>query len=105
MTAPDHTPHLLPTDLRTAEDAARWLSMQGNYSALMLASFLRDHLDRERRQACERGWWAQARLAQTRGRWASEARSVGHTEWAALRESERAHHMKLALAFRAAARS
>jgi len=99
MTAPDHTPYLLPTDLRTAEDAARWLSMQGNYSALMLASFLRDHLDRERRQACERGAEdCERRLAAMPP---PPRRSGGEFSET---EAKRATLRERALAFRAAAR-
>jgi len=68
MTAPDHRPYLLATDLRTAEDVARWLDERArNAPAETVPSFssfwvlsdavdaLDARLDRERRQACRRG--------------------------------------------------
>ena len=60
MTAPDPTPYLLPTDLRTAEDVARWLrardeAHEGAETLADAVAALRARLDRERRQACERG--------------------------------------------------
>ena len=128
MTAPDPRPYAAPTDLVTAADVARWLEDHGEQWRLDAAADpslgahvcrldygglralqgahadLTARLDRERRQALERGWWLQATIALGRGRQAREARCKGWAEWAAHRESERAHHMKLALAFRAAAR-
>lgn len=56
MTAPDHTPYLLATDLRTPEDVLAWFRVQPRYpfeGDLVLA--LAERLDRERRQACRRG--------------------------------------------------
>jgi len=79
MTAPDHTPYLLATDLRTAEDVATWLrehaeqwrrdavadpsvgarSVRLDYAGLRAIqgahADLLARLDRERRQACRRG--------------------------------------------------
>lgn len=113
MTAPDHRPYLLPADLVTAADVARWLRVApaadpdgSDYGAVArVAVRLEAALDRERRQACERGWQAHAAASRQRGRQARDARAKGWAEWAAQRESERAHHMRLALAFRAAARA
>ncbi len=62
MTAPDPTPYLLPTDLRTAEDVARWLDTlhkgppaERIFGVQDAVAALYARLDRERRQACERG--------------------------------------------------
>lgn len=62
MTAPDPRPYAAPTDLITAEDVARWLDtlhqgppaerIFGVQDAIVA---LDARLDRERRQACERG--------------------------------------------------
>ena len=67
LTAPvDPRPYAGPTDLRTAEDVARWLRERADRdlranchpSAFVLHyahADLRARLDRERRQACRRG--------------------------------------------------
>jgi hypothetical protein len=128
MTAPDPRPYAAPGDLVTAADVARWLRERAaewradarahpevgarlvrlDYGGAVTLddalADLRARLDRERRQACERGWQAHAAASRQRGRQAREARQKGWTEWAAQRERERAHHMARALAFRAAAR-
>ena len=117
MTTPvDPRPYAGPTDLVTAEDVAEWLRERAERALLgnchppthvlhYALVDLRARLDRERRQACERGWQAHAAASRQRGRQARKARGKGWAEWAAQRESERAHHMRLALAFRAAARA
>jgi hypothetical protein len=105
MTAPDPRPFAAPGDLITAADVAAWLRENApRYYGDGVADALDARLDRERRQACERGWQAHAAASRQRGRQAREARQKGWTEWAAQRERERAHHMARALAFRAAAR-
>jgi hypothetical protein len=123
VTAPDPRPYAGPGDLVTAADVAEWLEgmrtlMVGalpdvplsapaavDVTVELLMRHLAARLDRERRQACERGWQAHAAASRQRGRQAREARQKGWTEWAAQRERERAHHMARALAFRAAARA
>ena len=59
MTAPDHRPHAAPTDLVTAEDVAEWLRERAEEEPRSTAWHLHERLtarlDRERRQACERG--------------------------------------------------
>lgn len=61
MTAPDHTPFLLPTDLRTPLDAADWLDKRTprphriEDAVRYAVDDLRAQIDRERRQACRRG--------------------------------------------------
>lgn len=69
MTAPaDHWPYAAPTDLRTAEDVARWLDTlhQGPpaeriFGVQDAVAALDARLDRERRQACRRGALAEWR--------------------------------------------
>ena len=57
----DHRPFLADTDLRTAEDVARWLheidddDITGGDPMWLTISRLDARLDRERRQACRRG--------------------------------------------------
>jgi hypothetical protein len=105
VSAPDPRPYAAPGDLVTAADVAAWLRENApRYYGDGVADALDARLDRERRQACERGWQAHAAASRQRGRQAREARQKGWTEWAAQRERERAHHMARALAFRAAAR-
>jgi hypothetical protein len=125
MTAPDHRPYLLATDLRTAEDVARWLrehaeqwrrdavadpsvgarSVRLDYAGLRALqgahADLRARLDRERRQACRRGalsCWR--RFCDEAGNidWTAESLDVWGCRRRALGSLTRA------LAFRAAAR-
>lgn len=124
MTAPDHTPYLLATGLRTAWDVARWQREHFNVDGLRLSAvFAKDvidatdeRLDRERRQACRRGAleaWVNAIDAREGERvWKRNAKLVGCTyspkeclRFAAEYRSERPGHLQLALAFRAAARA
>lgn len=108
MTAPDHTPYLLPTDLRTAEDVARWLrsiphagrpwANECPVCGVML--LLEARIDRERRQACERGAeGCERRLAEL----GPEPEEPTIDIWGT--EALRARLRESALAFRAAARS
>lgn len=124
MTAPDHRPYLLPTDLRTAEDVARWLlehaeqwridaaadpslgarSVRLDYGGLRALqgahADLRARLDRERRQACERGAEdCERRLAEL----GPEPEEPTIDIWGT--EALRARLRESALAFRAAARA
>lgn len=97
MTAPDHRPYLLPTDLRTAEDVARWLRTYHPCEQLGDAvDDLRARLDRERRQACRRGalscWRAFRFYAST---WGEDLEATGVAPM----------FLVDALAFRAAARA
>ena len=57
MTTPvDPRPYAGPTDLVTAEDAARWLdTYPWTWPVDYARAELRARLDRERRQACRRG--------------------------------------------------
>jgi len=64
VTAPDHTPYLAATDLRTPEDVFVWMTYLERDIVTQpyrecyghdLVSALRSRLDRERRQACRRG--------------------------------------------------
>jgi hypothetical protein len=69
MTAPDHTPYLAATDLRTPEDVADWLDAWSlDAKALLTLEQLRTdyraRLDRERRQACRRA--ARCHIVQAR---------------------------------------
>ena len=127
MTAPDHTPYLLATDLRTAEDVATWLrehaeqwrrdavadpsvgarSVRLDYAGLRAIqgahADLLARLDHERRQACRRGArQAFADAAELMRGYALEqkcgvVRDTG-IEYAI------GHYLTRALAFRAAAR-
>ena len=111
MTAPDHRPYLLPTDLRTAEDVARWLrardeAHEGAETLADAVAALRARLDRERRQACRRGARDQWREARYQAGCAARAlrfgagrvgeHDYGMAAWDALEEC---------IAFRAAARA
>jgi hypothetical protein len=117
MTAPDHRPYLLATDLRTAEDVARWLDERArNAPAETVPSFssfwvlsdavdaLDARLDRERRQACRRASFVAlpelARLQRKRKfavkrLWDYAVQDI---------DSLRRGHVRQALAFRAVAR-
>ena len=126
MTAPDHRPYLLATELRTAEDVAAWLeehaeqwrrdavadpsvgarSVRLDYAGLRALqgahADLRTRLDRERRQACRRGALdAWRRFCDETGNvdWTGESLDVWGNRRRALRALSRA------LAFRAAARA
>lgn len=107
MTAPDHRPYLLATDLRTAEDVARWLheidddDITGGDPMWLTISRLDARLDRERRQACRRGALACWRaFCDEAGNidWTAESLDVWGCRRRALGSLTRA------LAFRAAAR-
>lgn len=121
MTAPDHRPYLLPTDLRTAEDAAEWLREHAaewradarahpevgarlvrlDYGgAVTLDGALSDltaRLDRERRQACRRG-------ALDAWRCAVRASRISEIRCSRAGQLEIAECKRRALAFRAAAK-
>ena len=116
MTAPvDHRPYAGPTDLVTAEDVARWLDERAmasppepvpQYSRHWILELawadLHARLDRERRQACRRGCFAEAHEAYM---WrAAERESCRGETWAAVYRERRACALRRALAFRAAAR-
>jgi len=117
VTAPDHRPYLLATDLRTAEDVARWLDERArNAPAETVPSFssfwvlsdavdaLDARLDRERRQACRRATRAWAFLARMHRRNADMyAKNDDHDEAMSCRAA-RGNSLQAALAFRAAAR-
>ena len=125
MTAPDHRPYLLATELRTAEDVAAWLeehaeqwridaaadpslgarSVRLDYAGLRALqgahADLRARLDRERRQACRRGALdAWRRFCDETGNvdWTGESLDVWGNRRRAL------DYLSRALAFRAAAR-
>ena len=71
LTAPDHTPYLLPTDLRTAEDAAAFVHTYvvdpaTEWDLSDVYNYLERRLDRERRQACRRGRWRRGAGSATR---------------------------------------
>ena len=109
LTAPDPTPYLLATDLRTAEDAVRWLLERadrniGCHPPELVLHYahadLRARLDRERRQACERGAEdCERRLAEL----GPEPEEPTIDIWGT--EALRARLRESALAFRAAARA
>lgn len=112
MSAPDHTPYLLPTDLRTAEDVAEWLRERAERAlhATTPPSVLALHyahadlaarLDRERRLACERGAEYCERRAEICRKCVSMSVCPSDLAWGAAKGSE---YDALALAFRAAAR-
>jgi len=128
MTAPDHRPYLLATDLRTAEDVATWLrehaeqwrrdavadpsvgarSVRLDYAGLRAIqgahADLLARLDRERRQACRRATRAWAFLARMHRRNADMyAKNDDHDEAMSCRAA-RGNSLQAALAFRAAAR-
>ena len=110
MTAPDPRPYLLPTDLRTAEDVARWLRARdeahdGAETLADAVAALRARLDRERRQACRRAVRAWAYLARMHRRHAAMYRRNDDHGEAASRLAARVNALTLALAFRAAARA
>ena len=99
MTAPDHTPYLAPTDLRTAEEVAWWLDTYPWTCPLSCArADLRDRLDRERRQACRRGALAEWRTA-------LRASRIDEIRCSRAGQLEIAEYKRRALAFRAAARA
>ncbi len=121
MTAPDHTPFLLPTDLRTPEDVARCvisfaLDPDVEYDATDVFNYLSARIDRERRQACRRGASQHIRWARTNrdnvDEWsASDAADptlwdslTERDEWVATAKDLEAKQVRKALAFRAAAR-
>lgn len=84
MTAPDHTPYLLATDLRTPEDVVRWQREQvadGVGAAFVLVAITAARLDRERRQACRRG--ARYHIVQARAHHDDAARwpTLPATNW------------------------
>ena len=109
MTAPiDPRPYAAPTDLVTAADVARWLheiddgDITGGDPMWLTISRLDARLDRERRQACRRGCFAEAHEAYM---WrAAERESCRGETWAAVYRERRACALRRALAFRAAAR-
>lgn len=118
MTAPDPTPFLRPgVDLITAEDVVVWLwdrergpASAGARSLATSASVLEARLDRERRQACRRAvahhlCTARAHRANERA-WTSAAPGESHPdEWIRAARESRANAVRVALAFRAAARA
>lgn len=117
MTTPDHTLYLLPTDLRTAEDVARWLEdLDDDAPRVPLwhaCDRLRARLDRERRQACRRGaryYIVQARAHhEDAARWPTLAPAEWDypeecAEWVARSQQCLRNTLSRALAFRAAAR-
>ena len=119
MTAPDHTPYLAATDLRTALDAADWLDKRIprphriEDAVRYAVDDLRAQIDRERRQACRRGaleatrtiarqkLWLRFDYAQSKGaeRFGTFAKCMAHQ-----REMRWGSYLRRALAFRAAAR-
>lgn len=112
MTAPDHRPYLLPADMRTAEDVARWLheraerALHATTPPSVLAlhyvhADLRARLDRERRQACRRGCFAMFRESHV---WREAERACHPGEWRDEYRKRRATCLARALAFRAAAK-
>ena len=110
LTAPDPRPYAAPTDLVTAADVLAWLvaippcpyDEAGAWDETDLANELTLRLDRERRQACRRGCFAEAHEAYM---WrAAERESCRGETWAAVYRERRACALRRALAFRAAAR-
>jgi len=107
MTAPDHRPYLLPTDLRTAEDAAAFVRVyvvdpDTEWDLSDVYNYLERRLDRERRQACRRGalaeWMRVADLVRSIREYRRADRvwaECAPTLW---------RYLSRALAFRAAAR-
>ena len=121
MTTPDPTPYLLPTDLRTAEDVLAWQAdcvlawvpehSDGRMPAGSLVQLLAARLDRERRQACRRGYEAEIQQARYHKNMEREARArlkVRHSDNDKVcAEGDlffRRAYVRRALAFRAAAR-
>lgn len=110
MTTPDPTPYLLPTDLVTAADVARWLKERAEDEPRSTAWYLHERLtarlDRERRQACRRGALERWRRVRELVRWAACYDMPGRQADWAWREVARplAHALSDVLAFRAAAR-
>jgi hypothetical protein len=107
---PPTRPYLLATDLRTAEDVARWLheidddDITGGDPMWLTISRLDARLDRERRQACRRASFVAlpelARLQRKRKfavkrLWDYAVQDI---------DSLRRGHVRQALAFRAVAR-
>lgn len=96
---PDPTPYLLPTDLRTAEDAAAFVRTYvvdpaTEWDLSDVYNYLERRLDRERRQACRRA--ARYEITMARAFWRAGG---GVQHLLAIAHTERA------LAFRAAARA
>jgi len=112
MTAPDHTPYLLATDLRTPEDVldrvlAFAVDPDIDRHATDVFNYLSQRLDRERRQACRRGMlrafkFACANRANARA-WA-KSDDAEDRHWAKWASKQRVVEVQRALAFRAAAR-
>lgn len=112
--SPDHTPYLRPgVDLITAEDACAWLdgltsgpARERIYGVLDAHAALSLRLDRERRQACRRGALAVFREAcRERERERDAQRLFDDDRAAKTYRMFRLHHLRRALAFRAAARA
>ena len=108
----DPRPYAAPTDLRTAEDVARWLesrdrgSKAAGWRIVRLSTVvtdLRARLERERRQACRRGARMNFADAATLMRCYALNRTLGVIRDTAS-EDAIAHYLIRALAFRAAAR-
>ena len=123
----DHHPFLLESDLRTAEDVAKWLrrpmldrlaeedSSRLPKAMLTDADLLMARLDRERRQACRRGardhWEAYSRAKN----WLRQdyKKHKGEAKFGTFRNCLRTfgianacgNHIRRALAYRAAARA
>lgn len=114
MTAPDHRPFLLATDLRAAGDAIceliRMSDEEGAYTrkeglAIRRACYdLLARLDRERRQACRRGSFVDLpELARLRRKRKFAVKRLWNYAVEDI-DSLRRGHVERALAFRAAAR-
>ena len=100
MTAPDHRPYLLPTDIREIGDVLRVLWIHGDGKAIEAWQEITDRMSRERRQACERGAEdCERRLAEL----GPEPEEPTIDIWGT--EALRARLRESALAFRAAARA
>ena len=106
MTTPDHRPYLTATDLRTPEDVLAWLIDYPSTDAAQASIDLHERLDRERRQACRRGALAVFREAcRERERERDAQRLFDDDRAAKTYRMFRLHHLRRALAFRAAARA
>ena len=113
---PSHHDYLTDTDLRTAEDVAKWLLERANTEfrgefitedASELHADLSRRLDRERRQACRRACFEMFAHACKHRRWMRDARAkgVGSDQWFIDRNEARVELLVTALAYRAAARA
>ena len=116
MSAPDHTPFLLPTDLRTPEDVVRWQReaadrlWRQSYTVTTtdVLNATSEQIDRERRQACRRGMLRAFKFAcgnRANERAWAKSDDAEDRHWAKWASKQRIVEVQRALAFRAAARA